>query len=184
MIEILTETAGGGAGGQVLTTRGENPDVHGLAAGTAEAPHGLLLDDLEELGLQGRGQETDLVEEKNPAVRGLEKTRFGVVRPGEGAPLEAEQLGLEQGCGDRGAIDIDEGALAAWAFAMDQSREESLAGTGFTLQEHRRRTPARLSIMAEKLAELRADGNGRRTLADQFRQQRRHGRDRTPVSPG
>ena len=37
---------------------------------------------------------------------------------------------------------------------------------------------------SEKLAELRADGNGRRTLADQFRQQRRHGRDRTPVSPG
>ena len=42
------------------------------------------------------------------AVGGLEEPRLGLARVRERAALEAEQLRLEQGLGDRGAVDVDE----------------------------------------------------------------------------
>ena len=63
----------------------------------------------------------------------LEKAGLGLAGVGEGATLEAEELGLEQGFGDGGAVDADEGALATGAFPVDQARNEPLPGAGFAL---------------------------------------------------
>ena len=73
------------------------------------------------------------VEEQNAAVGALEKAGLGLAGVGEGATLEAEELGLEQGFGDGGAVDADEGALATGAFPVDQARNEPLPGAGFAL---------------------------------------------------
>ena len=101
----------------------------------AEAADGLVLEDLEELGLQGLGEEGDLVEEEDAAVGGLEEAGLGAAGIGEGAALEAEELGFEQGVGDGGAVDVDEGAVVAGAGVVDEAGDQALAGAGLAVEE-------------------------------------------------
>ena len=56
MVEILTEPPGADGFVEILAGGGDHPDVHRIAARAAQAPHLLLLDDLEELGLKRHGQ--------------------------------------------------------------------------------------------------------------------------------
>ena len=62
----------------------------------AQAPEALLLEDLQQLRLDLRVEVADLVEEDDAAVRDLEQAGLARDRPGEGALLVAEQLGLEE----------------------------------------------------------------------------------------
>ena len=61
------------------------------------------------LAWRSSAQLADLVEEERAAVGQLELPELARVRAGEGALLVAEQLGLDQGVGDRGAVDRHEG---------------------------------------------------------------------------
>ena len=70
----------------------------------------------------------DLVEEQGAAMGELDLALGGLDRAGEGALLVAEQLGLEQVLGDRGAVDRDEAAAAAPARLVDAAGEQFLAG--------------------------------------------------------
>ena len=56
---------------------------------------------------------------------------------GEGAPLVAEQLALDQPVGDRGAVDGDEGTLAARPQIVDGPRDQLLAGAALAPDQHR-----------------------------------------------
>ena len=67
-----------------------------------------LLQDAEDLGLGGQRQLADLVEEDRTAVGALEPARLLPVRAGEGAPLVAEELALDQALGQGPAVDPDE----------------------------------------------------------------------------
>ena len=49
-----------------------------------------------------------------------------------------EQLALEQGLGDGGAVDRDKRAVGAWAVAMNSAGHELLAGPAFAGDEHGR----------------------------------------------
>jgi hypothetical protein len=69
-----------------------------------------VLENLEQLRLQGRRQHPDLVEEQRPARGELKEPRFGLAGIGEGPALVAEQLGLEEGLGNRRTFDVDERA--------------------------------------------------------------------------
>ena len=102
-----------------------------------------------------------------PLVRGLEQPGLGPARIGEGAPLVAEQLGLEQRLGDRRAVDVDEGAARARARAMDHAGDEALAGAGLALEQDRRGPPAAL-LPAEKPANGLPDTLDGRALAQQL----------------
>ena len=68
----------------------DEADVNRLGPSTAEAPHNPLLYGGEELGLDGLGQQPDLVQEERAPVCGLKEARLGPVGAREGAPLEAE----------------------------------------------------------------------------------------------
>ena len=57
---------------------------------------------------------------------------------GEGALLVAEQLGFEQGVGNRRAVDRDEGLLGAAAVTVDKSRQQLLAGARLAGNQHAR----------------------------------------------
>ena len=77
-------------------------------------PEGLedaVLEHAEELHLRGDGHLRDLVEEERAAVRGLESAVALLGGAGERALLVAEELGLEEGLGERGAVDGDERLL-------------------------------------------------------------------------
>jgi hypothetical protein len=94
---------------KILVGGGDEPDVHGEGRGAADALEGLLLEDTKNLRLNARGQIADLVQEEGPLVRHLELARPGGGGAGVGALLVAEQLVLQEGLGDGGAVDGDEG---------------------------------------------------------------------------
>ena len=125
--EILTECALAHSGLEIGVGRADDPRVHRLRGRGAQAPHGVLLENLEQLGLSRLRQKPDLVQEDGAAVGGLEKARLGVARIREGAAFEAEQLGLEEGLGDGRAVDVHEGAGRTRPPAVDRLRDQALA---------------------------------------------------------
>ena len=84
------------------------------------------LEEVEELRLRGERELADLVEKKRASLGGrhlpLDAPRRRRVRPGEGA----EQLALEQGLRQRGAVEHDEGMGRARPIRMDDARQLAL----------------------------------------------------------
>ena len=75
---------------------------------SADGPDGLVLECAEELRLQGKGHVSDFVEEQRAAAGLGEEPTSLALGAGERALLVSEQLRLEQGVGDRRAIDRHE----------------------------------------------------------------------------
>ena len=61
-----------------------------------------------------------------------------VARVGERAAPVAEQLALDQGVGQRAAVDRDERTIAPRPTVMDRARDEFLAGARFAFDQYRR----------------------------------------------
>jgi hypothetical protein len=79
---------------------------------------------VQELGLQRQRELGDLVQVDRAPLGVLELAGLPAVRPGEGALLVAEELGLEQAVRNRGAIDLDERPVAASRVRMDGAGDE------------------------------------------------------------
>jgi hypothetical protein len=137
MVEVLAHAASAQGRAQVLAGGGDHPDVDRLVARAAQPPHRPLLDRLQQLALQGDGQEPDLVEEQRAPVRGLEEAGLGLLGVGERALLVAEQLRFEEGLGDGGAVDVDEGPARARPAAVQHPCEETLARPGLPFNKDR-----------------------------------------------
>jgi hypothetical protein len=126
--EVLAEPSGRHVALQVPVRRRDDPDIGPQRGGPANPLELALLEDPQELGLDGQRQLRDLVEEQRPARGQLEAPGLLAIGAGEGAPLVAEQLGLQQGLGERGAVHRHEGTFHAGARVMDGSRYQLLAG--------------------------------------------------------
>ncbi len=108
-------------------------------AGVARiAHHRALLQDAQELDLEGQREIPDLVEKQGPAIGRLEGPQPRGDGAREGALLVAEELALGQGLGAGAAVDGHEGRAAAWAAGMNDARDLFLAGASLTKQQHRR----------------------------------------------
>ena len=114
---------------------GDDADVDLDVAAGAQAGELAILQDVQELGLQRQGHLADLVEEDGAAVGELELAELALVGAGEGAALVAEELGLEELEGEGGAVDLDEGALAAGGAVVDGAGDELLADAGLAPDE-------------------------------------------------
>ena len=178
VIEILAEAAGAHRVAQVLARRRDQRDVGRLALRGAEPAHRLILEDLQELGLDALRQEAHFIQQQGAAMRRLEQAGFGLTRVGEGSALEAEELGLEEGLGNRGAVDLDERPRCAGAGPVKGASQEPLARAGLP-QDQERRKPAPLDPVREQPPHRIPDGLDRRTLPEQLRQGR-HGGYSTP----
>jgi hypothetical protein len=64
MVEIFAEAAVRDGLLELDARGGDEGQVDGFRAGAAQAAHGAVFEDGEELGLQGGGQQADLVEEE------------------------------------------------------------------------------------------------------------------------
>ena len=95
-----------------------------------------LLQHAEQLGLHGERDLRHLVEDQGAAGGHLEPPGPAPHRAGEGAALVAEQLGLHEGLGQRGAVDGDEGAALPRARVVDEASEHLLARARLALDEH------------------------------------------------
>jgi hypothetical protein len=100
----------------------------------ADAPHFMLLQHAEQLGLTARRQIGDLVEEQCPAVGLLEQA--GLVGNGarERAPAVTEQLRLQEVIGKRDTIHVAEAALASRAELMHGTSCELLADSALPFE--------------------------------------------------
>jgi hypothetical protein len=97
------------------------------------------LEHAEQFRLHGERHLADLVEEDRAAARRFEEAAVILGRAGERAAAVAEELALEQGLGDRGAVDGEERLVGARRGAVDAARHELLAGAGLALDQHRDR---------------------------------------------
>ena len=81
---------------EVLVGRGDDARVGADGLAAADAGELALLEDAQQLRLQVERHVGDLVQEERAAGRGLELADAALDGAGEGAPLVAEQLALEQ----------------------------------------------------------------------------------------
>jgi hypothetical protein len=95
-----------------------------------------LLERAEQLGLEIDPQAADLVEEERAPVRQLELAGLARVRPGEGALLVPEQLGLEQGIGNRGQVHGHERLSPPRALVVDGAGHQLLPGAALRGDQH------------------------------------------------
>ena len=102
---------------------------------TADTLELLLLEGSKDLGLEREWQIADLVEEERAAMGQLESSWLALRGACERALFVAEQLALEQGLGDRRAIDGDERSVGAGAQRVQRSGEEFFPSSAFTLEE-------------------------------------------------
>src|SRR5690606_21279231 len=106
--------------------RGDVADVDRTVLRLADAAHRLLLERAQQLRLDRGRQLADLVEEDRPAVGGLDRALARRGRAGERAARRAEELGLEEALGHRGAVDGDEGPVGALAGLVDGAGDQLL----------------------------------------------------------
>ena len=170
VVEVGPEPPGLHRGRQVLARRRDHAHVQGLAARAAEAPHRPLLEDLQELRLERERQEADLVQEDGATVGDLEESGLGLARVGERAALEAEQLGLDQGLRDGGAVDVHERRAGAAARPVDGRGQQPLAGSGLAENQDRRQSAAGSRRRSEEPTDLLADRDDGWALAQELPQ--------------
>jgi hypothetical protein len=103
-------------------------------AKTAKLP---VFDHSKELRLQLKGELGDFVEEDRPRAGYLEQAPFERSRVGEGARLVAEELALEQGLWNRGAIDRHERLGGARACRVETAGKKLLSSTSLANQQDR-----------------------------------------------
>jgi len=121
---------------KILIGGGDDANVHALGAIAAEAFEFLLLENAQKFGLEIERKIANFVEEERAAIGEFEAADFLADGAGEGAALVAEQFGFEQAAGNGGAIDFDEGPVAAGAEIVDGAGEELLAGAGFAEEKN------------------------------------------------
>ena len=121
---------------QVAVRRGHDSSVHFDAAFGAHSADFSFLQSPEELGLHGRSNLADLVQENRAAAGDLEEARLVANRAGKCASHVAEQFRFEQRFGERSAIDAHEWRGGARALIVDQADDELLAGAAFAVHEH------------------------------------------------
>ena len=111
--------------------------VHLPVAHLAQAAEALLLEDLQQLGLDLRVEVPDLVEEHHAAVRHLEQALLARHGAGVGPLLVAEELRLEEVAVEARAVHVDERLVGAGTVAVQPAGEDALAGAGLALDQDR-----------------------------------------------
>ena len=121
VIEVGAEALGLHLGAQAAVGGGDDADVELLVLRRADRLGVAPLERAQDLRLHVDGQLADFVEEDGAAGGRLEGALTRRNGAGESAALVAEKLALEQLAGNRAAVDDDERAVAAIAFAVNRS---------------------------------------------------------------
>ena len=120
------------------TERGaDEPDVRLDLDRPAHAHVAPILENAEQLGLHRHGHLADLVEEQRPLFGRLDLAAGALVGPREGATLVPEQLALEQGLRNGGAVDGNERPLAALGELVGPPGQDLFPGAALADQRER-----------------------------------------------
>src|SRR5262245_32746685 len=138
IVEVFSELAAPHRLFQIAIRRGDHARVGGAQPMASHARESEVLQHMEELGLQRERQFCDLVEIDRAFVRVLELPGLTTMGARECAFLMAEELGLQQSLRDGGAIDLDEGPLAAHRCRVDSTCDEVLAHAALAANQNGR----------------------------------------------
>src|ERR1700728_3099876 len=116
---------------------GQNAHVHANDRSAAHPRELLVLQYVEQLGLQRRRHLADFVEQNRSPVAQFELARFGMSRPGKSSVLVAEQLAFQQVGGDGRAIHFQERAVSPRRELVDQASQHFLAGAALAQEQYR-----------------------------------------------
>ena len=115
LLDHLAEVAVGG---------GHDPCVNADAPIRADRRNLLRLHGPKQLGLNGRGQLANLIEEESAARRRAKESVAPSVGARERAPLVPEEVALDEGVGDRADVQRDERTVGARGALMDRAGHE------------------------------------------------------------
>jgi hypothetical protein len=143
-----------------LIGRGDNARRDPGVAGCADPAEGAVLKNAKELGLELEREFSDLVEKERSAMSGREQPGSIPLSAGEGALGVAEELSLDEGLGERRAVDGDK-RPSRTPGGMEGLGNDLLADSGFSFDEDRQIDLGQ----ALNLVDERAHG---RALGDEF----------------
>ena len=116
----------------------QDPYIHGPCRRAAEGLDLLLLQEAENLCLEGGRHLRDFVEHQGAAVGCSYPARASADGAGEGPLLMTEELALEERVGNGGAVDGGERPLRAVAVLVNDVGDDFLARAALAVNEHRR----------------------------------------------
>src|ERR1019366_8165592 len=128
-------TLGGERFGNIDVGGGQDANVDLDQGAASQAGERLVLEDVQQLGLQPRRHFADFVQQDGALVANFELARLGVRGPGEGSRFVPKQFAFQQIGGYRRAVHFEEGAVGARREFVDQARQHFLAGTAFAEQK-------------------------------------------------
>ena len=113
VVEVLAEGTVASRAFEVAVRGGEDTHVGAEFGAATDAAELALFEDAQELGLHVDFHLADFVEEEGATFGQLEASGAALVGTGEGSALVTEQFTFDQGIGNGGAVEDDEGAVAA-----------------------------------------------------------------------
>jgi hypothetical protein len=116
---------------------GDQPHVGPNRLVAADPLERLLLQQAQDLALQGRRHVADLVQEQRAAVALLELADAAAVGAGEGALLVPEQLALQELLRDGGAVQGQKRGVGPPGVLVDGPGDQFLAGAALAGDQHR-----------------------------------------------
>ena len=134
--EVLAQLAAADGLLRHLIGGGDDADVDFEFGAPAEAANLGVFEDAQQLGLRGHGHFADLVEQQGAALGHLEASGAAFGGSGERAFLVAEELAFDERLRQRGAIDGDEGTLAAGTEIVQGVGHQFLAGAALAGDEY------------------------------------------------
>ena len=137
IVEVHAEAAATRLGGEVAVRARDHTDVDVLDAARADLLDLAFLEHAKQLRLHRHGKLSDFVEDQRSAVRNRKEPLPRAVGPGESAPRVAEQLGLGQLGGNRGAVEPDQRLRCAGGLCVHERGDDLLAGTRLAAEENR-----------------------------------------------
>ena len=121
------------------------------SSAVADALVGPLLEKRQQLGLEGRRQVADLVEEQSASLGRRDLARRVADRTRERSANVAKQLALQQFGRQARAVDRDERSRSVRAAEVDGAGQDALAGAALAAQQDGRVARRRLEHHAERL---------------------------------
>ena len=136
VVQVFAEPADRDLGLQVAVGGGDDPDIHLHPGRPADPLETLLLQGADDLALGLKRHVGHLVEQQGAAMGAFQHP--GPARRGQriGAGFQAEQLLLEAGRVQGGAVQCDEGAIGPARARMDHPRRHFLARPGRAGDQH------------------------------------------------
>jgi len=142
VVEILAKVAFLNCLEKVAVRSGDDAHIDFDGFISSDAFEFPLLENAEELGLEGKGDLTDLVEENGAAIGQFESAIPLVGRAGEGAFFVAEEFAFDERLGDGGAVDLDERLVGTLAVKENLVGNKLFTRSIFTTDHDRGIGPA------------------------------------------